>query len=307
MDLSIIIVNWNTREMLRDCLHSVFDTLGDLAAEVILVDNASTDGSAQMVAQEFAQVQLVVNSQNLGFARANNKGMARAKGQFVLLLNTDTLVRGDVLQAMVGYMQAHPAVGILGPRVLNRDGTVQHSATGYPTLGRLVLQTLGLDRFQMFDHYQMAHWRRDAPREIEVISGCCLMARAAALPQIGLLDSDFFFFGEETDWCRRFARAGWQVMFAPVGEIVHFGGGSVRRLHHKRDVMLTKAMVQLHRKHGGRVAGLACYAVLFGFNLSRAVLWGGLALLRGGAARERAGHFARVVGDFAAAWPRRLP
>lgn len=303
MDLSIVIINWNTRDMLRDCLQTVFAGLGDLNAEVIVVDNASTDGSGLMVATEFPQIRLISNVANRGFAAANNQGFAAAKGRHVLLLNSDTLVLGAVLPAMVDFMDAHPAVGIMGPRVLNRDGTMQVSATGFPTLGRLVAQTLGLNRFKAFDGYRMAQWDRRSQREVEVISGCCMLVRGSALQKVGPLDADFFFYGEETDWCRRFADAGWQVVFAPVGEIVHFGGGSVRSLNHKRDVMLTEGTVRLHRKHGGLLAGLACYALLFGFNLSRAALWGLLSVKGGAAARERAKHFARVAADYAKAWP----
>lgn len=304
MDLSIVIINWNTRDMLRDCLQTVFDGLGALKAEVIVVDNASTDGSVGMIEAEFPQAVLIANAKNCGFAAANNQGFAIAKGRHVLLLNSDTLVLGETLPAMVAWMDAHPAAGVMGPRVLNRDGSMQVSATGFPTLGRLVAQTLGLTRLSAFDGYRMERWDRRSERQVEVISGCCMLVRGAALQKVGPLDDAFFFYGEETDWCRRFAKAGWEVVFAPVGEIVHFGGGSVRSLNHKRDVMLTEGTVRLHRKHGGLFAGLACYALLFGFNLSRAIAWGLAAPAGGKEARARAGHFLRVVADYPKAWPR---
>lgn len=303
MDLSIVIISWNTRDMLRDCLHSVYDGLGKLRAEVIVVDNASTDGSAAMVDAEFPAVRLLVNVRNRGFAAANNQGFRMARGRHVLLLNSDTLVLGQVLPAMVEWMDAHPAVAVMGPRVLNRDGSMQVSSTRFPTLGKLALQTLGLTRFSAFDTYRMQGWDRRDERAVEVISGCCMLVRASAMAKVGPLDDSFFFYGEETDWCRRFADAGWQVVFAPVGEIIHFGGGSVRSLNHKRDVMLTEGTVRLHRKHGGLAAGLACYALLWGFNASRAVAWGLASLAGGQARRDRARHFARVLGDFGKAWP----
>lgn len=303
MDLSVVIINWNTRDMLADCLDTVFAGLGNLQAEVIVVDNASADGSPAMIEERFAKVRLVVNQKNRGFAAANNQGLALAKGRHVLLLNSDTLVLGGVLPAMVAWMDARPAVGVMGPRVLNRDGTMQVSATSFPTLRHLTAQTLGLTRLRAFDGYRMEHWDRRDERSVEVISGCCMLVRGQALAKVGTLDEKFFFYGEETDLCRRFGDAGWDVVFAPVGEVVHFGGGSVRALNHKRDVMLTEGTVRLHRKHGGLVAGLACYALLFGFNLSRALAWGGFALTGGKAARARAKHFIRVVADFAKAWP----
>lgn len=303
MDLSIIIVNWNTRDMLRDCLNSVYDGLGELDAEIIVVDNASTDGSVDMVMDAFPTVRLLANTQNRGFAAANNQGFALARGRHVLLLNSDCLVLGQVLPAMVAWMDAHPAAGVMGPRILNTDGTMQVSSTGFPTLPRLLAQTLGLTRFKAFDGYRMERWDRREERQVEVISGCCMLVRKKAMDRVGVLDEAFFFYGEETDWCRRFAKAGWDVVFSPVGEVVHFGGGSVRKLNHRRDVMLSEGTVRLHRKHGGFIAGLACYVLLFGFNLSRAVAWAAVSLALGRKARDRSVHFRKVVADFAQAWP----
>lgn len=303
MDLSIVIISWNTRDMLRDCVASVYAGLGDLGAEVIVVDNASTDGSAGMVEAEFPIAKLLVNVKNRGFAAANNQGFLMAKGRHVLLLNSDTLVLGQVLPAMVAWMDSHPSAGVMGPRVLNRDGSMQVSSTGFPTLGRLGLQTLGLNQLRAFDGYRMADWDRRDERKVEVISGCCMLVRGSAMAKVGPLDDSFFFYGEETDWCRRFADAGWEVVFAPVGEIIHFGGGSVRALNHKRDVMLTEGTVRLHRKHGGLLAGLACYGLLMVFNVSRALAWGAVSLAGGTARRNRARHFFRVVADFRKAWP----
>ena len=304
MDLSIILVNWNTRDMLRDCLASVFAGIGPLGVEVFVVDNGSDDGSAAMVGAEFPAVRVIANPDNRGFAAANNQALAHARGRHVMLLNTDTLVHGAVLPDAVAFMDAHPEVGVMGPRILNRDGSVQASATAYPTLPRLLGQTLGLNRIPALDGYRLSGWDRRGLRRVEVISGCAMLVRGAAMRTVGLLDAAFFFYGEETDWCRRFARAGWQVVFAPVGEITHFGGGSVRRLDHRRDVMLTEGTVRLHRKHGGLAGGLACYALLGVFNASRAGLWSVVSLTRRPGAAARARHFRRVCADFGGAWPR---
>lgn len=304
MDLSIVIVNWNTRDMLRDCLASVYLGLGGLKTEIFVVDNGSTDGSPAMLAREFPQVNVIANTDNRGFAAANNQALALARGRHVLLLNTDTLVHDSVLPDCVAFLDANPRIGVMGPRILNRDGSVQASSTRYPSLLRLLGQTLGLNHIPALDGYRMSGWDRRAMRHVEVISGCAMFVRHAAMDAVGLLDDAFFFYGEETDWCRRFADAGWQVVFAPVGEITHFGGGSVRNLNHRRDIMLTEGTVRLHRKHGGLLAGLACYALLAVFNASRAVLWAIVSLTRRPAAIARARHFAAVCADFARAWPR---
>jgi GT2 family glycosyltransferase len=297
MDLTVILVNWNTRELLRDCLHSLAIGQGGLRVETIVIDNGSTDGSCAMLAADFPQVTVIANAVNRGFAAANNQGLAAARGRHLLLLNTDTLVRGGVLRAAVAWLDAHPLAGVLGPRVLNADGTVQDSVKGWPGFGYLLRQTLG------FGRKRAPNLGLVAEAEVPVVSGCAMFVRQGALAGVGLLDEAFFFYGEETDWCRRFAAAGWGVHFAPVGEIVHFGGGAARRLDHRRDVMLTEGTVRLHRKHGGLAAGLACYGLLLAFNASRAVLWAGLALARRPGARDRARHFLRVVADYSSAWP----
>lgn len=305
MDLSIVIVSWNTRQMLADCLATVRAGLGSLNAEIWVVDNASDDGSPEMVARDFPEARVIVNAENRGFAAANNQALALATGRHVLLLNSDTLVHGDVLERSVAWLDAHPEAGVMGPRVLNTDGTTQASTSRFPSLRLLALQTLGLTRIAAFDGYRMTGWDRRDTRAVEVVSGCAMFVRRAAMERVGLLDEAFFFYGEETDWCRRFSDAGWQLVFAPVGEITHFGGGSVRRLNHKRDTMLTEATVRLHRKHGGLIAGVVCWLVLAGFNLSRAVVWTLLRAVRPAAA-DRARHFRRVVADLAHTWPRRI-
>lgn len=299
MDLSIVIVNWNTRDMLRDCLMTVFAGLGSLESEVWVVDNGSTDGSLAMLCAQFPAVSVISNTQNRGFASANNQALKQAKGRYLILLNTDTLVHGQVLPDAVRWLDAHPDVAVLGPRILNRDGSLQGSAQAFPSLSRLFRQTLGL-------HKSEAPNRGiSGTSNAEVISGCAMFVRHLAMAKVGPLDETFFFYGEETDWCRRFRRAGWGVVYAPVGEITHFGGGSVRRLNHRRDVMLTEGTVRLHRKHFGMAGGLACYALLAVFNVSRAMGWAAMALLRRPGAADRARHFAGVMANFGSAWPTR--
>jgi GT2 family glycosyltransferase len=298
MDLSIIIVNWNTRDLLRDCLASVQAGLGTLQAEVWVVDNGSTDGSIQMLMDKFSDLNLISNPVNRGFAAANNQALAHALGRHVLLLNTDTLVHGSVLPDAARWLDDNPQVAVLVPRILNRDGSVQGSATAFPSLYRLARQTLGLHKHEAPNQGQTHQHRA------EVISGCAMFVRRAAMAQVGLLDENFFFYGEETDWCRRFDRAGWGVVYAPLGEITHFGGGSVRRLNHRRDLMLTEGTVRLHAKHFGPMGALACFALLALFNISRAMGWAGLALVRRPQAAERARHFLGVVVGLATAWPK---
>jgi GT2 family glycosyltransferase len=303
MDLSIVIVNWNTCSLLRDCLKTVYQGLGGLEAEVFVVDNASDDLSVQMVCDEFPHATLIENEENLGFAAGNNVALHRASGRYVLLLNTDTLVHQAVLPEAVAWLDAHPAVGVMGPRVLNADGSVQPSCSSFPTLGFLAMQTMGVTRVPRWDKYRMTGWDRSTERRVDTISGAAMFVRQSAMEEVGYLDEAFFFYGEETDWCRRFADVGWELVFAPIPEITHFGGGAVSKLNHLRDVMMTKGTTRLHRKHGGFGAAVVCFVILSAHNVSRAVFWSAFTLLRRPGARERAGHFWRVVGNLPEAWP----
>ena len=217
-DLSIVIVSWNTCEILRDCLKTVRDGLGGLAAEVFIVDNASKDDSAAMVEREFPEFHLLRMERNLGFAGGNNVALREARGRHVLLLNSDTLVLGDVLSCCMAWLDAHPRVAVMGCRVVNADRTTQSTCFQDPSLVNLLLDALFLSSLRwprFFGRYQMRHWGRDDEREVDVVTGCFMLVRRLAMDAVGLLDDTFFFCAEEADWCLRFRRAGWGVMFAP--------------------------------------------------------------------------------------------
>jgi GT2 family glycosyltransferase len=286
-------------------LASIYATIKPLEAEVIVVDNGSTDGSIEMLSR-FPDVLLISNKINRGFAAANNQAIILSRTKYILLLNSDTLVHEGVLERSLRYMECHPSVGVMGCRVLNTDGTVQLSCSGFPSLLNLAILASGLWKCgwpAFLDRYQMRRWNRDDERNVDVVSGCYMFVRTEAINEVGLLDEDFFFFGEETDWCRRFWKAGWELRFAPVGEITHYGGASAKRLNYKRDLMLTSATVRLHVKHGGRAAGVAAWLLLFGFNTSRALFWTIVALLTGNPmSLERRNHFWQVVQHHGQAW-----
>jgi GT2 family glycosyltransferase len=230
-----------------------------------------------------------------------------ATGTYVLLLNPDTLVRGDVLERSFEYMEGHPDVGALACRVLNGDGSVQLTCGGYPTLWNLFLLSSGLFRCtwpSIFSQYQLLNWKRDTERDVDTITGCYMFARATAIQKVGLLDESFFCYGEETDWCRRFWNAGCPLRFAPVGEITHFGSLSSRQCSHRRDVMLTDGLIRLHNKHGGKISAIAAWSILWCFQLSRWCYWMVIALItRCNAAQVRRDHFYGVLRDFRQLWP----
>lgn len=306
-DLSIVIVSWNTSAMTRACLRSIAETEFGRRAQTIVVDNASSDASPDDIEREFPWVELIRNPTNAGFAAANNVGFRRCAGRHVLLLNSDTLVLGDVLEQSVRYLDGHRDVGAMGCRVVNPDRSLQATCFRYPSLLNLTLLSTGLHRLPLpcFGRHTYRGWKRDTERDVEVITGCYLLIRKDVLDEIGPLDERFFFCGEETDWCLRIKRAGHRLKLAPVGEIIHYGNASGRQLSHRRDVLLSAGLVKLHAKHGGALGGAAAWAVLWLCNAARAVGWRLLSLVtRVEAHRERARHFARVTGAFEASWMR---
>ena len=246
-DLSIVIVNWNTRELLDDCLRSIYHETRELDLEVFVIDNASQDGSADMVQRDYPSVELIRNSENRGFGAATNQGLRACLGRYALLLNSDTVILGDVVKESVAYMDAHPEVGVLGCRVLNEDRTVQRTCSQFPTILNLFLLVSGLPKVpgaNFFDRFELGDWQRDDVRDVDVVSGCSMCVRREAMEEVGLLDEQFFFYGEETDWCKRLKLAGWPCRFAPVGEIIHFGGASSQKLGYKADLLLSQGLVR---------------------------------------------------------------
>ena len=302
--LAIVIISYNTEQMTRECLASVYENADMDCASVIVVDNDSKDGSVEMIKAEFPDVLLIENKENTGFAAANNQAFEAVDADYFLLLNSDTIVLGDVIGRSLEYLQNHPEVGAFGCRVLNTDRTTQQTCSGFPSLPRLLLKTLGIDRLGIYgDRYLMRGWDRDDEREVDVITGCYLMTPAPVLRQVGPLDDDFFFYGEETDWCYRCKKAGYRLVFSPVGEIVHHGGGSVKKFNYRRDILLTSGLVRLHKKHSGLLAGITCYLILSVFNFSRAVGYSIPAALQVRTAQERFVHFFKVTVGLKDAWP----
>jgi GT2 family glycosyltransferase len=230
IDVSIIIVNWNTKQLLRDCLKSVYEQAGNVDYEIIVVDNASTDGSPGMVKNDFPQATLIKNSENRGFAAANNQGMSIAKGRYVLLLNSDTIVCDNAIEKTFKYADSHPDAAVVGCQVWENVDTIQLTCFCFPTTADIFFTTFGLTRLfpknRIFGHSRMLWWRRDSEREVDVVSGMFMLVRRNAIDEVGLMDEDYFLYFEETDWCYRFAQAGWKVLFWPGARIIHCHGGN---------------------------------------------------------------------------------
>ncbi len=245
MDLSIVIVTTNAIKHIDDCLHSIYHTTPPPEVEVFISDNGSTDGTIELVQEKYPQVTLIQNGQNLGFGPANNRGVSRSRGQYVLFLNDDTIVRPGALAKMVGFMDTNQDVGVTGAKLLNPDGTLQPSITRDPSIWMDMLRTL-LPRqleintpstrrlIQRYAHLlrirQLGRFS-DHNRTIDVdcVMGACLLTRHSILEQVGSFDENIFFWCEENDLCHRIRQANWRIVYYPDAEIVHFGGSTVGR------------------------------------------------------------------------------
>ncbi len=234
IDLSIVVVNWNTKQLILDCLASIYRTVHHVTFEIIVVDNASTDDSAEAVCRAYPDITLIVNSSNMGFAGANNKALKRMRGKYAVLLNSDTVLTESALENMIDFMERHPDAGLCGPQLLNADGTKQTSVGNYPVLLTEFMSKM-LVRYLFPEKYQAAFSTKqstyDGPTQVDVIVGACMMARRTAIEAVGMLDDDYFFLYEEIDWCYRMHRAGWSVYHLPKVQIYHFIGQSRKEIN----------------------------------------------------------------------------
>ncbi|MCB9832345.1 MAG: glycosyltransferase family 2 protein [Planctomycetes bacterium] len=254
IDLSVVITSYDTREYLRDCLRSIADSAGIESYEVWVVDNDSRDGSPEMVRDEFPWVHLLVNSENLGFARANNLALSRTRGRYVLLLNPDTRLRSGTLAEMIELMESRPEVGLAGIKLLREDGAMDRACRrGFPTPWNSLGRFLHLDRLfprsRLFGGYNLTFADPDGEYEVDAIVGAFMFFRREVLEEVGLLDESFFMFGEDLDWCYRVRARDWKVLYVGSKDILHVKGASVRKNQAQMNSHFHRAMLIFHRKH----------------------------------------------------------
>jgi hypothetical protein len=244
IDLSIILVSWNTRDLIRDCLGSIFRHPPDFPWQAIVVDNASQDGSPELVSREFPAVQLIRNPSNLGFAAANNQGAGTASGRYLLFLNSDTLVHAGTLAGAVAFMEQHPEAGVMGCRTLNADGSLQATAFAFPGKFRVFAYVSGLNRIFKLSRFT----DHSVLRTADYVQGSFLIMRKGLYDDCGGFDEHFFLYAEEVDLCLRVKAAGFSVYYFPAVSITHHGGGSGRdplaALGH-----YMKSSIALYQKH----------------------------------------------------------
>lgn len=253
MKLSIIIVNWNTRDLLAQCLTSVYANLPAGNFEVIVVDNASTDDSAAMVRERFPRVVLIENAKNVGFARANNQAIRVSHGGYLLLLNSDAMVTPGSIEAMMNFLDHHQQVGVAGPMLINLDDSFQASFSDFPTLWTEVSLLLGVSRWFVGPYAPSPRPKIDAvPEPVDWVAGAALLVRRAAVNEVGFLDEAYGFYSEEVDWCWRMRQVGWQTWYLPTIKVYHIGGASSRKRSLESYIQLYDSKVRFFKNAYGQ-------------------------------------------------------
>lgn len=277
--VSVIVISYNTREMTLECLRALADDMKGMPWELWVVDNASSDGSAEAVKETFPEARVIVNEHNAGFGAANNQAIRQAQGQYLLLVNSDAFVQPGAVEALVSHLDTHPGVAVVGPKLLNPDGSLQQSCYRFPSPVRAWLENLWISAVcspgSILGDYR--RWQHNEQRNVDWVIGACMLVRAEALQSAGLFDERFFMYAEETDWQKRIRSCGWQVHFEPAAMVSHIGGASGAFGGLNQQAFESLDRYQL--KHHGRL-GLFAFrlAMVVGCTM-RVVVWGAASLL----------------------------
>jgi GT2 family glycosyltransferase len=271
-DLSIVILNWNTRDLLRALLSTARNCQPAVSCEWIVVDNASTDGSPAMVAEEFPEIRLIRRETNGGFSVGCNTGLRAASGRYLLLLNSDTEIHPGSLETMVEFLDGHPDVGAVGPKLLNPDGSVQASCRTFPGFHTALFHRKSLltrlfpgNRYSRA--YLMADLDRTEPSEVDWVIGAAMMVRSEVIEQVGLLDEDFFMYAEDVDWCWRMRQKGWRILYLPSATLLHHYEKSAARIPLRTNLARHRSMWRFYHKHYSRGIALLDAATFVGIGL----------------------------------------
>lgn len=254
VDVSISIVNYNAKDFLDNCIRSILGTVKKHSYEVIVVDNASSDGSHQ-IAAKYPGIKYVQNASNLGFIKANNIGIKRSKGRYVLSLNNDTVIKDNAIDDLVDFMDKNPDAGAVGPKLLNSDGSIQLQARrGFPTPLNSFFYFSGLSRLfpksRFMGGYLLSYLDDRSTVEVDSLCGAAMAVRREVIDRVGHMDESYFMYGDDIDWCYRVKQAGWKVFYLPEAEVIHFGGrGGSRRKSFRNIFEFHRAMAVFYRKH----------------------------------------------------------
>jgi GT2 family glycosyltransferase len=283
-ELSIIVVSWNAKSYVQECLASLGQQTLSVPTEIIVVDNASSDGTPEMVRQQFPEAMLIQNSDNLGFAKANNIGIRAANGKYLFLINSDVNVPPECLQTIYDFMERELTVGVVGPRMLAADGRVHRSYMRFPTVWNCLCNALSLDSVfkgsRLFGGVLMTDFDGERTSEVDVLNGWFLAVRRRAMDRVGLLDENFFMYGEDIDWSYRFHNAGWTRVYFSGASALHYGGASSASASIRFYIQMHRANLQYWRKHHSWVGVLGCWLTTFIHHVLRVLGYSLLYLLK---------------------------
>lgn len=296
IELSVVIVSYNTSDLLNNCLSSIeaWIEANHHAGEIIVVDNASSDGTSGMLQRRFPEVRLIENSRNAGFAAANNQGIRAARGQYIVLLNPDTTIIGDAFGQLADYLKANPDIGIVGPRLIYPDGTTQSSRRRFPTRLTGYLESTILQEYWPDNRVVRRYYMEDRPDDqiqpVDWLVGACLMARREAIESVGLLDQRYFMYSEEVEWCYRMKRNGWGVIYLPSATVVHHEGASSSQNVPQRQIHFDSSKVLLYRQLHGKASAWSLHVFLLTTYLVRI----GIEMIKGIVGHKRSLRWQRV-------------
>jgi N-acetylglucosaminyl-diphospho-decaprenol L-rhamnosyltransferase len=302
-DVSIIIVTWNNAPDIGRCLDSLSGIDQRMRAEILVVDNASSDQTVEVIQNGYPHVRVVCNKQNVGFAAANNQAMRMTDGRYVMLLNPDTSVDAGTVEVLVHYLDGSPKAWVAGPMILNPDRSLQVSGVRFPSRSNILVESLFLDR--LFPHSRLFGSHKELfedphePRAVDYVQGSALMVRREAINRVGVLDEGFFMYFEEADWCYRIKEAGGEVHYSPVGKVVHYGGNAFAHFDERRLVHYHRSMLRFFKKHYSLAQTLGLRPILALRSTIRVFLWGTISLVSASKRRvaiSSARGYLRVLG-----------
>lgn len=280
MDVSFIIVNWNTKKLLEQAIASLYKYAKGFTFEIIVVDNASEDGSPQMVKRKFPKVKLIKNKENLGFAKGNNIGIKIAKGEFIFLLNSDAYLIDGSLKNLVARARQIPNLGAIAPQILNEDRSIQQSVGYNPDLIRVILWMSFIDDLPFGDFLKPYHVDHDRfykkEHRVGWLTGAAFMVPGNVIAKVGLLDANIFMYGEDVDWCLRIKKAGFEIYYSPAAKLVHIGRGSAGKISKNAILGEYKGLIYVYTKHKGKFALQMLRLLLKIGALSRIIIFGAL-------------------------------
>jgi len=283
VDLSVIIVNWNTKDILASCLNALEANQGGLNLEIIVVDNASDDGSQTMLSEFFPHVKLIANSTNVGFAKANNQGFQNSVGELILLLNSDAFIKPNTLRILKSVIDQNQKAGLVGAQLIYPDGTFQASYTDLPNLWQDFLIMSGLGRLTHGSWYPSHGPEKErGPQKAGYVEGACMLVRKEAYSAVQGLDENYFMYSEDVELCKAMQDHGWQVWYQPAAEVIHIGGGSSQHRRPEREADLYQSKVRFYRRHYGNMTTFSLKFLIYLFTFLKQISHSFLRLITGG-------------------------